>query len=133
MQSVASTSLETGQTVDTKTRILVVEDDVASRNALRMLLRHSGFDGAYAGTVAEGLALLQWEPAAIILDLMLPDGNGASILQYIRSKNLPIRVAVATGVGDLTAMIDVPRLQPDVVFRKPLDFNRLLAWLTDAT
>jgi DNA-binding NtrC family response regulator len=116
-----------------KCPVLVVEDDVASRNALRMLLRYSGFNGLYAGTVAEALAHLPARPCCVILDLMLPDGNGSSVLEHIRSSNLPAKVAIATGASDWEQMIDVPRLKPDVVFRKPLEFDRLVEWLQECT
>ena len=113
--------------------ILVVEDDAASRNALRLLLRHSGFVGLYAATVSEAMTQLADRPCCVILDLMLPDGNGSSVLEHIRSSNLPIRVAIATGASDWERMVDVPRLKPDVVFRKPLQFERLVEWLEACT
>ena len=112
-----------------KCPVLVVEDDLASRNALRLLLRYSGFNGIYAGTVAEALAQLPLGPCCVILDLMLPDGNGSSVLEHIRSTNSPARVAIATGANDWDQMVDVPRLKPDMVFRKPLEFDRLIEWL----
>ena len=112
-----------------KCPVLVVEDDLASRNALKLLLRYAGFNGIYAGTVAEALAQLPARPCCVILDLMLPDGNGSSVLEHIRSTNSPARVAIATGANDWDKMVDVPRLKPDVVFRKPLEFDRLIDWL----
>jgi DNA-binding NtrC family response regulator len=111
---------------------MVVEDDAASRNALMMLLRHLGFEGASAATVAGAIELLSWEPAAIVLDLMLPDGNGSDVLEHVRRAGLPIRVAVATGAADWTSMVDEARLQPDAVFIKPLEFPQLVKWLNAA-
>jgi DNA-binding response OmpR family regulator len=113
--------------------VLVVEDDAASRNALRLLLRHTGYEGRYAATVSEAMAQLPNGPCCVILDLMLPDGNGSSVLEHIRAANLPIRVAIATGATDWEQMVDVPRLKPDVVFCKPLQFDRLVAWLEECT
>ena len=113
--------------------VLVVEDDATSRNALRMLLRHSGYDGRYAATVSEVMAGLPAGPCCVILDLMLPDGNGSSVLEHIREYNLPIRVAIATGAVDWEQMVDAPRLRPDAVFHKPLQFDRLVEWLERCT
>ena len=112
---------------------MVVEDDRSSRNALLALLRREGFDGVAAGTVAEAIAVLDGRtPCAIVLDLMLPDGNGSEVLEHVRGGNLPVRVAVATGAADWRAMVDDARLKPDAVFIKPIDFPRLLKWLDAA-
>ena len=108
---------------------MVVEDDVSSRNAMMMLLKHFGFHGAAAGSVSSAMNLLDWEPAVMILDLMLPDGNGSEVLEHVRRTNLPIRVAVATGTADWRTMVDEPRLKPDAIFIKPLDFNQLVRWI----
>ena len=114
----------------TRCKVLVVEDDPASRNALRLLLRHTGFEGAYAATVAEATeAVSSFQPGSLILDVMLPDGSGGQVLDYIRARGLPIRVALATGAVDWRDRVDVQRLKPDAVFHKPLDFDQLLDWL----
>jgi DNA-binding NtrC family response regulator len=108
---------------------MVVEDDASSRNAMMMLLKHFGFSGASADSVSGAMSLLAWEPTVMILDLMLPDGNGSEVLEHVRRTNLPIRVAVATGTADWRAMVDESRLKPDAVFIKPLDFNQLVRWI----
>jgi DNA-binding response OmpR family regulator len=114
-----------------KGRVLVVEDDRASRSALMMLLRIIGFDPFPATNVAEALVALQESPACLILDLMLPDGNGSTVLSHIRRNNLPIRVALATGAIDWQTMIESSPGKPDAVFHKPLDFKKLTAWLEE--
>ena len=113
-------------------KVMVVEDDPSSRNAMMLLLKHFGFHGAATGTVSGAMSLLEWRPAVMILDLMLPDGNGSEILEHVRRANLPIRVAVATGTADWRAMVDETRLKPDAVFVKPLDFNQLVRWIAGA-
>ncbi|MDB5174963.1 MAG: response regulator consisting of a CheY-like receiver domain and a Fis-type domain protein [Phycisphaerales bacterium] len=114
-----------------KSRILVVEDDRASRSALTMLLRSTGFDSISAGTVGEALTALAEGPTCLILDLMLPDGNGSTVLAHIRRNNLPIRVALATGAIDWEAMVESSPGRPDAVFQKPLDIRKLTAWLEE--
>ena len=111
-------------------RVLVVEDDPASRHALLRLLKHRGWSTLAAETVSQALASLHARPACIILDLMLPDGNGAAVLRYIRANNLPIRVAVATGTHDPAMLSEVEALGPDALYRKPIDFEAVSAWLS---
>jgi len=110
-------------------RVLVVEDDPSSRRALTLLLQLKGFQATFAAGVAEAIQRLQQNPTCVLLDLMLPDGNGATVLEYIRTRQLPIRVAVTTGASNWQAML--AQLQPDALFTKPLDFNQVVNWLSE--
>lgn len=112
-------------------RVLVVEDDPSSRRALTLLLQLRGFQADVASNVAEAFQQLKCNPTCILLDLMLPDGNGASVLEHIRTRQLPIRVAVTTGASNWQAMLD--DLRPDALFTKPIDFNRVVDWLSEPT
>ena len=112
----------------TRTRTLIVEDDPTSRDALLRILKMLGFETEAATTVAAGMQALANEPASLILDLMLPDGNGMEILRRIRSEKLPIRVAVLTG-ADRPMIDQANALQPDALFTKPVDLSKLLTWL----
>jgi DNA-binding response OmpR family regulator len=68
--------------------ILVVEDDDATRAALVEALAEYGYSAAGAKTFgAAKLVLRRIAPAAIVLDLGLPDGDGASLLRHLRASN----------------------------------------------
>jgi DNA-binding response OmpR family regulator len=112
-----------------KGRILLIEDDRASRSALTALLRLCGFEPLPATTIAEGLQMLAWNPSCLILDLMLPDGNGEELLAHIRRNKLPIRVVVTTGAVDWQHRLALSPTPPDAVFQKPVDFTNLVGWL----
>ena len=106
-------------------RILVVEDDDASRDALRRLFVHKGWLVSVAKTISEGLEALDPPPHCVILDLMLPDGEGEDLLRKLREDNLPSRVAVCTGTNDPVRIALVKGLDPDALFQKPIDFEEL--------
>lgn len=106
--------------------MLLVEDDRATYTALRTLLALKGWQVDLATTVADALAALDPPPAWIILDLMLPDGNGLSVLQAVRSRRLGCRVAVTTGSNDPTVLNAVWGLGPEILLRKPIDLPELL-------
>jgi two-component system OmpR family response regulator len=112
-------------------RTLIVEDDATSRDAMLRILRMLGFKVEAAATMGEGMEALSREPATMILDLMLPDGNGMEILRRVRTEGLPIRVAVLTG-ADRPMIEAANRLGPDALFTKPVDLTKLLTWLRAA-
>lgn len=82
-----------------------------------------------AATVAEALCKLNPAPDAIVLDLMLPDGDGLIVLQQVRRQHLPSRVAVTTGTSDELRLEAAEALHPDLVLRKPIDLAELLRGL----
>lgn len=109
-----------------RVRVLVVEDDPPTSHALRMLLRHYKYDVTVAATVAAALSSLAEKPDVVLLDLMLPDGDGVTVLQAIRDQNLHAQVTVVTGVGDPQRIDHVRRLKPNVMLQKPVDFLQIL-------
>jgi DNA-binding response OmpR family regulator len=109
--------------------VLVVEDDLDSYQTLSKILKHVGYDTRSASTLADARAKIADEPRFVVLDLMLPDGNGKELLKQIRENRLPVKVAVLTGAADRELLDDVRRLAPDALFGKPLDVPMLLAWL----
>ncbi len=103
-------------------RLLVVEDDISTRDALCGYYTRKGWQVREAGTVAEGLNLLdaEPEPCFLILDLMLPDGDGVAVLEGVRQRGLRTLVAVCTGSVDLARLKAVAELGPDAMFPKPI-------------
>src|SRR5262249_22452038 len=114
-------------------RILVVEDDAASRDALRRLLDHRGWVVETARTVAEAMESLHPPPHCILLDLMLPDGGGEEVLRRVRDESLPSKVAVCTGTSDAVRLSMVKGMDPDGLFQKPIDFEEVCRAVEDET
>ena len=67
-------------------RVLVVEDDAATREALRRVLEGEGcvVDIAIDGEKAVG-CLVQHQYDAIVLDIALPKLSGTDVMEYIAS------------------------------------------------
>src|ERR1051325_2583629 len=106
-------------------RALIVEDDPISRRALSRLLEEAGHEVDSAQTISEAMQKIDSAPVCVILDLMLPDGNGIAVLKRIRQGQLPIRVAVATGIYDPVLFAEMKELKPDVIFMKPLNLGQV--------
>jgi two-component system response regulator RegX3 len=81
------------------TRILVVEDEASISEPLSSALEREGFVPAVAKTASEALALARGtDPELILLDLMLPDGDGRDVCREIRSfSEVPIIMLTARG------------------------------------
>jgi len=117
--------------VPAKPKVLVVEDDLDSYQALSKILKHVGYETVSASSLASALHVIATDlpPRFIVLDLMLPDGNGKEVLRHVREQNVPAKVAVLTASADKTLLDEIRQLQPDALFTKPLNVPKLLAWL----
>jgi DNA-binding response OmpR family regulator len=106
---------------------LLVEDHVPTRDVLRRALTRRGWDVSEATTIAEGLTRLDLEYAfdCIMLDLMLPDGEGEVILRKVRTEGSPTRVVVVTAICDPARLREVSYCRPDAVLYKPSDLEGL--------
>ena len=78
-------------------RVLVVEDDPEIRALIQSTLSVEGFEVQTAVSVSEASALLRHAlPDILLLDLGLPDGDGAALVQEVRKHHtLPILVVSA--------------------------------------
>jgi two-component system response regulator RegX3 len=80
-------------------RILVIEDEESISDPLSAALRRESFEPIVAGTIAAGLeAFRATPPDLVLLDLMLPDGDGREVLRQIRAvSRTPVIVLTARG------------------------------------
>jgi DNA-binding response OmpR family regulator len=83
----------------TKRTILLIEDEQAISEPLAAALAREGFEAVVASTAAKGLELLEARsPDLVLLDVMLPDGDGRDLLRQIRATSrLPVVMLTARG------------------------------------
>jgi DNA-binding response OmpR family regulator len=82
-------------------RVLLIEDDRAVREGVRLALRRQGHDVAAAGTGEDGLEQLRsFRPDVVVLDLMLPGLSGLDVCRRIRGADDQVPIIMATARGD---------------------------------
>jgi len=110
------------------TRILVAEDDAGIRDIIRTRLQMAGYQVEIARNGVEALSKLQtWRPAAVILDINMPELDGFGVLEALgpRARETPILVLTARHAAE-----DVRRaigLGAKDYLAKPFTESQLLA------
>ena len=112
-----------------KQRILVVDDEPQILRALGTMLRGAGFDVDTAETAESALAAAAARPpAAVILDLVLPDGSGTDVCRELRTWT-EAPVIVLSAVGEEREKIAALDAGADDYVTKPFSVEELLARL----
>jgi CheY-like chemotaxis protein len=110
--------------------VLVIDDEEANRYTTRLMLQHGGFQVKEASTGYEGLRLAGELPAAIILDLHLPDISGIDLCLLLKASpvtaHIPIINVTAAYAGseERSQALDAGA---DGYLTRPLEPARLLA------
>ncbi len=113
--------------------ILVVDDEPAIRESLRMVLE---FEGYRVEEAAHGLEALQKTrerpPDAILLDLRMPEMDGLETLKSLRERGYEMPVIVLSGHADVATAVEATRRGAFDFFEKPLQRERVLLSLRNA-
>ncbi|MBT8495444.1 MAG: response regulator [Deltaproteobacteria bacterium] len=111
-------------------RVLVVDDDFATRNLLVKELLPDGYNMVTAGNGGEAVRMLKSDPPdAVIIDVMLPQIDGFQVCRAIKNsvKYRHIPVVLMSAVIDSGRVTDqvLEQYGADAYFEKPLNTNRL--------
>jgi DNA-binding response OmpR family regulator len=111
-------------------RVLLVDDDARLASMVGDYLRHAGFDVHAAGSLAAARERLAAQPFdALVLDLMLPDGDGLDLCREIRAdartRHLPLLMLTARG-EPMDRIVGL-ELGADDYLPKPFEPRELLA------
>ena len=110
-----------------QTRILVIDDEPAIRNLLRLNLESQGFVMTEAETGEAGLRAAETShPHLIILDLGLPDLSGLDVLKRFRTWT-SIPILILTVADDEETKVDLLDAGADDYLTKPFGIPELLA------
>lgn len=109
-------------------RILIIDDELAYRNAIRRVLVGAGYQLDFAADGFQaGVKIMSWKPDVITLDLSMPGLDGFEVLSYIRQQPelAGIGILVISGLGS-EELSKARVMGADAILAKPFDNNELL-------
>jgi DNA-binding NtrC family response regulator len=102
---------------------LIVDDDPIACEALAELVAQQKFSTITAGSLAEAREALTKSPDVILLDLVLPDGNGMDLVGEVANANT--EVILITGHASIQTSIEALRRGVTDYLIKPVDLEQL--------
>ncbi|MFC6120970.1 response regulator [Citrobacter bitternis] len=109
-------------------KILLIEDDLDLGNGVRIALADQGFDVIWVRRKEEALHQIDaCVPEIVLLDLGLPDGDGMSLMTYMRQQLKGIPVIILTARGTLQDRLSGLDAGADDYLVKPFVLAELLA------
>jgi DNA-binding NtrC family response regulator len=107
--------------------VLIVDDEATARSFIRESLTDAGYEAIEAGTLAEANEVIDTAAADIVLlDVMLPDGSGLSLLDRLALEYPRPPVILVTAFGEVDTAVEAMKKGAQDFLQKPLDLERLL-------
>jgi two-component system nitrogen regulation response regulator NtrX len=115
-----------------KARILVIDDEAAIRDSLRMIIEYEGYEFIGASSGPEGITLFEREsPDLVFLDIKMPGMDGFEVLERLKTAaDAPIVMISGHGTGATGA--DAIRRGAFDFIDKPPDTDRILVTIRNA-
>jgi DNA-binding NtrC family response regulator len=107
-------------------RVLVVDDEAASRRGLQALLEKQGYRVEVAATGAEALEKARsFRPAVVIADLVMPGMDGLELLRSLQEETPFAMTILLTGKGSIETAVQAMKAGAYDYLTKPVDLGRL--------
>jgi two-component system, NtrC family, nitrogen regulation response regulator NtrX len=116
-----------------KARILVIDDDHAIRDSMKMILEYEGYECLLAPSGQDGLALTEREaPDLVFLDVKMPGMDGLEVLRRLRGTNEALPVVIISGHGTASTGFEAKELGAFAFVEKPLASEHVLVTVQSA-
>ena len=118
---------------DLRGSVLVVDDEHAIRESLRMILEYEGLEVEEASSGTQALAKLGESVAdAVLLDIKMPDMDGLTVLERLGERGVDVPIIMVSGHADIQTAVEATRLGAFDFIEKPLQRERVLVSLRRA-
>ena len=118
----------------TMTKILVIDDERSIRNSMKDILQYEGHEIVLAENGMEGLVAVKSEkPDIVFCDIKMPKMEGIEVLERIKEFSADTPVIMISGHGTIDTAIEAIKKGAYDFIEKPLDLNRLLITIKNAT
>jgi len=108
-----------------KRKVLVVDDDLGGREALRMILKDN-YEVFQAKNGTEGLKVFNDQKIdAVILDIVMPDLDGVEVLRRMKEEDALLPVVMVTATQSVKTAVDAMKLGAFDYITKPYDMNEI--------
>lgn len=105
-----------------KRTVLIVEDDVAYGSMLQKWFVRNGFQASHCSSVSAAKAELSKTGVGLVLtDLRLPDGDGISLLHWMREQGMDTPILVMTSYGEISSAVSAIKLGAEDFLEKPVN------------
>ena len=116
------------------TKILVIEDGRSIRRSMKDILQYEGHEVVLAENGMEGLVSVKSEkPDIVFCDIKMPKMEGIEVLERIKEFSADTPVIMISGHGTIDTAIEAIRKGAYDFIEKPLDLNRILITIKNAT
>jgi DNA-binding NtrC family response regulator len=112
--------------------VWLVDDDAAIRELISYMVTGAGYRVAAFSSGSEVLASSGEVPAAVLLDLMMPEVDGVAVLKELSRRHPTLPIIVVTAVDDISRAVELTKLGAYDYLTKPVDQGRLLTTLSRA-
>jgi DNA-binding NtrC family response regulator len=108
-------------------RILVVDDETGIRELLSEILTDVGHEVVVAESAAQARTkFLSHHPELVLLDVLLPDEDGITVLQHWTRSHPDVRVVMLSGHATIDTAVEATRIGALEFLEKPISLQRLL-------
>jgi len=115
-------------------KILIIDDEKAIRNSLKEILEMEDYQVETAENGAEGLAKADAQRYdTIFCDIKMPGMDGIEVLTSLIERGVETPIVMISGHGDIETAVDCIKKGAFDFIEKPLDLNRILITLKNAT
>src|SRR6202171_3304822 len=114
-------------------RILVVDDETAIREAIRMTLEYEGYRVEEARSGQDGIDKATKTPYdAILLDIKMPVLDGIEVLENLKEQRVGAPIIMVSGHGDISTAVECTKRGAFDFLEKPLNRDKLLLTVRNA-